>query len=532
MILQEFRERRGTRGRHAGAPLPLLGRRPGLATLGLWLGVAFIAAVAWLIRAVGITTNYDIFIDEVTYTRIADNLATGHGLVLYGQPFDLHPPAAFALFALVIKVFSLRGPEASVLFDLRPFVALLGAITCAVVFLLVAGIARWRAGAIAAIIVTLDPFQIFYDSHVMLEAPAQLASAVTVLLLAWSLRGRSERESWALTLLGGLAAGTAVCAKEYFGLVIALALLICLVTGWVMERAKAAAALAVALGCLVLSESLTILTSGFPAWWNQVGSGLLRLVGSQQTTGFNSASVHVSFLSRAAANAPHYGITYLILGAGSIAGFLQVAAVWRHRSEWRETAGADDRGRLLVAVWSVAAAAYVFYATALGTLEEQVYYLLLTPALCTLVLAAAHALPRWRAHWRKVAIALIGVVLVADSAVWMAVHRTPDNEYRQLLAWESTHIPDGSTMAVTDSIAQFLLPGVVLGDWATVPALKANHVDYVLVNTTLTTQGYGFATPEFERYLQAHATVVFRATGPTDGALTVYDVTPITGARP
>jgi 4-amino-4-deoxy-L-arabinose transferase-like glycosyltransferase len=530
VILQEFMDLRAARGRHAGSPVPIADERPWLATLGRWSGAGGVLAAAWLIRAIGITTSYDVFIDEVTYSNIARSLASGGGLVLYGKPFDLHPPAAFALYALAIKVFSLHGPVASVLFGLRPFVALLGAMTCAVVFLLVSGVARWQVGMVAAVVVALDPFQIFYDSHVMLEAPAQLASAVTVLLLALSLRGRSERESWTLVILAGLAAGTALCAKEYFGLVMALALLICLITGWVLERAKAAAALGLMLGSFVLSEALTIVTSGFHQWWVQVGSGLLRLVGSQQTTGFNSSAVHVSFLSRAAADAPHYGVTYLILGAGSIAGFLQLVGVWRRRSQWRHMAEGKDRGRLLVAIWAVAAAAYVFYATALGTLEEQVYYLLLAPALCTLVLGAAHALPRWSPHWRKLAVALTGVVLVADSAVWVAVHRTPDAEYRQLLSWESEHVRTGSTVAVTDTIAQFLLPDVVLGDWATIPALKAHHVDYVLVNTSLTSQGYGLATPEFQRYLQAHATVVFRATGPTDGALVVYDVQSITGA--
>ena len=51
------------------------------------------------------------------------------------------------------------------------------------------------------------------------------------------------------------------------------------------------------------------------------------------------------------------------------------------------------------------------------------------------------------------------------------IHRRSDDEYRQLLAWTPTHIPQGSTVAVTDYTAQFLLQGLILGQWATVPAL-------------------------------------------------------------
>ncbi|HEY0936491.1 MAG TPA: hypothetical protein VGD91_22480, partial [Trebonia sp.] len=115
-------------------------RQPGLrahALLVRWGGAVAVAVAAWLIRATGITVNYNIFIDEVTYTRIADNLATGRGLTLYGQPFDLHPPAALALLAVAIKIFSLHGSLATVLFGLRPFVALLGTLTCALVFVLI-----------------------------------------------------------------------------------------------------------------------------------------------------------------------------------------------------------------------------------------------------------------------------------------------------------------------------------------------------------------------------------------------------------
>jgi hypothetical protein len=283
--------------------------------------------------------------------------------------------------------------------------------------------------------------------------------------------------------------------------------------------------------CYFLSESLVIATSGFQPWWNQSTSGLRRLIGSEQITGFNSRAVNVSLESKLIADAGHFGVTYLILGLGAVAGILQVITVIRHRTDWLSSAQPADRGRVLVALWSVAGTAYLVYATLIGTIEEQMYYLLFTPSLCTLILAVSSVRPRLAVHWRKIAVALLGAVIVADSAVWAGVHQRPDDEYRQLLSWAPKHLPEGSTVAVTEDTAQFILQGVVIGDWATVPALIEHHVDYVLLSTTLVSQGYGLAKPNLEQYLQAHATVAFRATGPSEGALVLYNVRAITGAR-
>lgn len=498
-----------------------------LAALTPWLPALAIIGAAWVIRLIGITTYYDIFIDEVTYSQISDNLATGHGVTLYGTPFDLHPPAGFGLYALIIKLFGLHGSILDVLFGLRPFVALCGAVSCGLVYILISTVMDWRFGAVAAAIVALDPFEIFYDDHVMLEAPAQLATVTAVLLLVLTLKVKSSRQSWALTVLGGLAAGVSMCSKEYFGLVLALMLLLCVVTGWSLKRIQAATALVIMMASFVLAQILLMLTGGFQAWWDQVGSGVRRLIGAEQITGFNSATVHVSLLSRVAANASHFGVTYVLLGTGAVAGLAVLIATFRRRKQWRLKAGGRNRARVLVCTWAFAASCYLGYATVFGTLEEQMYYLLLMPAICALVIWVS----RLRLSGQMVAAVVLAVFLVIDSVVWFTVHRTPDSEYRTLVTWATSHLPAGSTVSVTDSTAQFILQREVLGQWATLPELKQHHVDYVELSTDLTKQGYGIATVEFEQYLDAHAKLVFQVNGPSDGSLEIFDVRAITGAR-
>jgi 4-amino-4-deoxy-L-arabinose transferase-like glycosyltransferase len=497
-----------------------------------WGGAVAVAAGAWVIRAVGITTDYNIFVDETTYSRIADNLATGRGVTLYGAPFDLHPPAGFAIMAVAIRAFSMHGSLEMVLFDLRPFVALLGALTCGLVFVLVGRLTNWPLGLAAAAVIALDPFEIYYDSHVMLEAPAQLAAVASIGFLTASLDRTSQRSSWLLTACGGLAAGLALCIKENFGLVLAVTLLLAVALGWVLERAKAAFALVLMIGSYLLSQALLVLTSGFGPWWRQVGSGLSRLVGVEQTSGFNSAAVHVSLVSRVTADATHYGVTYLLLGLGAVAGGWQVINAVRHRAQWRCEATSVARAQLLVALWATVAVLYLAYSTGFGTLEEQLYYVLLVPGLSSLVIWCYRARPaRLGKNWLKIFAAAVAVVLIADAAVWTAVHSTPDDEYRQLVAWVPRHLPAGTTVAVTEYTAQFLLHGVVLGQWATVPELVAHRVDYVLLSTALVSQGYGIGTPAFERYLDEHAKIAWEAKGPSSGDLILFDVQAITGAR-
>ena len=522
------------RGRHSAPTRAIAVGRRCPAALTYWLILIMAAGAAWLIRMDGINRNYDIFIDEVTYARIADNLATNHGLVLYGQaPFDLHPPAALALYALFIDIFAIHGPISGVLFQLRPVAALLGSIACVATGALVARVTDWKAGLTVAAIAMIDPFEIYYDSHVMLEAPAQLAAVLTIALLTRSLYSETKRTEWLLIVTSGFAAGFTICAKEYFGLVIGLVLVCCTVTGWTVRRSQAGIALAIMGGCYLLSESLVIKSTGSRAWLNQSTSGLRRLIGIEQTTGFNSAAVHVSLLSRLAANASHYGVTYLILGTGALVGLLQLLTVLLRHRQWPQEATPAGRGRLLVVLWTAAAAVYVGYATVFGTLEEQTYYLLFLPALCSLVVAIRRHSWSWAAWRGKVTIPVIALtaVLLADSAVWVGVHQRTDDEYSQLLAWSGRWLPEGSTVSVTEGTAQFLLPGVVLGDWTTVPALISHHVDYVLISTALVDQGYESARPAFARYLRNHAPTVFRATGPSEGALIMYDVRAITGAR-
>ena len=480
---------------------------------GAWIiGIGVIAVLA---RLISLRTANDLFIDEITYTNIAINIAHGHGVTLYGQPFELHPPAGFGLFALVILVFGLHGGTESVIFSLRTVDVVLGSATCVVTYLLVERASNRWVAAIAALLMAIDPLVITYDSRVMLEAPAQLATVTAMLLLVVAIRTPVTSASrWRWLLAAGMAAAVVFCTKETFGLVLGLALVLLVLTGWCVNRREAVFVLGVALIGYAGSVVTMGLSYGFGVWWRDQIGGASRLVGTSQITGFNSPHVHVSIVSRFLADLPTFAMSYLILGFGIVAalGLLVRLKPWKASPAPRETSALVTA---LVAIWTVSATAYLVYATLIGTIEEQMYYILLLPSAISLCLwFAGRPEPRSR-QWQRIGVALVTLALLFEAVVWVTVHSHQDDEYRQMLAWEAVHVPPTAVVSATEDLSQFLLSRGIIGQWNTIPELKSHHVDFVVFNLSLVDQGYGLADPSFERTVQREGRLVFEANGAT-----------------
>src|ERR1700677_5159698 len=177
-----------------------------------------IVVIALLARLTALTTSNDIFIDEITYTNIARNIAHGHGVTLYGQPFALHPPAALGLFALAILAFGIHGGTESVIFSLRHVDVVLGAGICMLTFLLVERAASRAVAVAVAALIAIDPLVITYDSRVIITAPAKFAGVSAFLFLARA-TGAIVSSRWRCLIAAGAAAAVVLCTKETFGLV-------------------------------------------------------------------------------------------------------------------------------------------------------------------------------------------------------------------------------------------------------------------------------------------------------------------------
>ena len=124
----------------------------------------------------------------------------------------------------------------------------------------------------------------------MLEAPAQLATVTMFLLLAVATApaaGAQARRWWLVA--AGVAGATALCTKETFGWWWSWLLLVsCAPAGgsWPDGRPSWSVLTASGYGISVVAMGLS---NGFGVWWQAQIGGVLRLVGTQQITGFNSS---------------------------------------------------------------------------------------------------------------------------------------------------------------------------------------------------------------------------------------------------
>ncbi len=495
----------------------------------VWPAVTLLVAVAAGMRLYNIDRAYDFFIDEVTYTGIAHNLATGHGLTLYGQPFYLHPPAGFVVLAAGMLLTGTHGQIDQLLLHLRLVTALAGALSCGLAYALVRRTGARRAALATGLLLAVDPFIIQYDSQVMLESLAQLAAVTALLALAVGLTSDRAAVSRRALVGAGLAAGLTMATKETFGLVIIATLVAMWVTGWVLPRAEAGRLALIGLGAyLVVTLGGAWFWGGLGAWFADKVHGVERLVGLAQDTGFNAPTTHVTLASRITANIGQFGTTYLLLGLGGLAtlGLLSQLRPWR--AEWAEATG-RERVVLAVAMWSFCACAYLGYAIALGSLEEQMFYIMVLPVVACLCLWVERRATSWRRPVRRLAAAGLVSLLALNLSIWVTVRTTRDDAYEQFLTWERGNIRPGTVMSVTEFTAQFLVNDAVLGEWASISEMRAHHVDYVLIVTNLVQQGYGLGTPSTLAALERTAPLVFEAHSRGEGDLRLYDVRALTG---
>lgn len=488
------------------------------------IGAIAFAAVAAVLRLIQITASYNLFIDEATYATIARDTTLAAGPVLHGVPFVLHPPLALLLLAVPAHLLGTHDIAALVA-ELRPFVAVVGALTVAVLYLTLHRAGLRKAAFVAAALVALDPLIISFDSRVMLEAFAQLF-AVLMIAAAIGSATAARRARWRWTVLTAVA-GTAVFGtKETFGLVILATLIVVAVSA---PRGQRRPPLLAAGGTLVgygLVSLAMINWAGFGTWWHMRTDGLSRLLGTRQVTGFKTDGTQDSFWNSLLPNAVELGAAYAVLVIGGVCALSLLWYVFRRRSSVGDLPPlAALAAARVVAIWAVCSCGYLAYAIAFGSLEEQMFYIAAAP--CAAAIAIRVFLIGRRAL-RRVAVAGVAVIVAFQVATWTLVHTTPDDVYAEMLDQITDVAPAGSTMSVTEETGQFVLSGYTMGQWATVPELRANDVEYVLLSDHLVQHGYGIADQQFVDEVREHGSLVLSVQG-RESDLELYDVRDWTG---
>jgi dolichyl-phosphate-mannose-protein mannosyltransferase len=480
--------------------------RPRTALPAPLLVPAGLGVLALLVRVFGLRTANDVFIDEVTYASFADQIAHGQLPHTDGQPFFLHPPLSFVLNALVERVFGLSGDAMDLALQLRWTNALLGAVTVVVAYRLVRRLAGPVPALVAGLVLVTDPFVLRMDGRVMIETPAGLAVLTGWLLVLRALDREPGPARTRGALAAGLVFGLALVSKD---MTAAFTLLPLVAAGlwratlpWATVRRVL---VAVPLPYLVWLAVVT--ANGLVGeFLRQKLTGLLRMVGVIQETGFNAAP-DASLAARLVEMIGRFGTSYVLLGLCAMAGLVG--------------AFSTVPVRRLVGLIALFAGLLGVYCVVAGAAEEQFGYYVVLAAVVATPVAVLELIGR-RPALRVPLIALSLLFCVASAVLGLQARAATDDGLVRARAWMSA-LPAGTTVGLTSVTGEFaLLPHE---GWAVLPSLASldrSGAQYVLTQSQPLSQGYGYAAPQLVDWLTAHAQPAFSATGPTAGDTVVW----------
>ena len=471
-----------------------------------WIALS-VGLLALAFRVFGVQRANDVFIDEVTYADLAREIADGKMPSILGNPFFLHPPASYALNALVIRVLGLEGHPMDLALQLRWVNTVLGALTVVACFLLVRRLVGVGPAAVAAVIQASDPFVLRMDGRLMMETPAGLAVLSGWLLVLHLIDRKWDRTRLWLELSAGLVFGLAIVTKDMTAVFTVVPLVAA--TFW-----RKTVPLLTALRILVVSAVPYLIYLGviaanglLPQFIEQKSVGVLRMMGAVQMTGFNSVP-GVNLTERLIDMAGRFGTSYLLLGLSILAG--TVAAT------------SQVTNRRVIGLFSLFTGFVGIYSVFFGAAEEQFGYCVVLAALVSTPVALA-MLVSWRPRLRRITTAAVAVVAVLSLGLGIQARSVVDDGLVRARDWMNAELPGSSKVGLTSVTGEFAL--MPHEGWEVLPSLQSLRnagAEYVLTQGRPLSEGYGFAAPELLDWLEGNAQPVFIFTGPTSGETVVW----------
>lgn len=483
------------RGRRRANRSPWLLRRP------LWVAM-IVGLLALVFRLFGVERANDVFIDEVTYAEIAQQVSHGQLPSILGNPFFLHPPGSFALNGLVIRVLGLEGHPMDLALQLRWVNTILGTLTVVVCILLVSRLVGTVPAVVAGVILASDPFVLRMDGRLMMETPAGLAVLSGWLLVLLVLDSKAGRRRARREVAAGLVFGLAIVTKDMTAAFTVVPLLAALFWRRSVPMPTALRVLAGSIVPYAIYLSVVAANGLLPQFVEQKSVGVLRMVGAVQMTGFNTTP-KVDLTARLVDMASRFGTSYLLLGlsivAGAVAAFSPVAS------------------RRVIGLFSLITGFVGVYSVFFGAAEEQFGYCVVLVALVSTPVAAAIVVS-WRVRLRGVVTAAAAAMAVLSLLLGIQARSVVDDGLVRARDFMNAELPESATVGLTSVTGEFaLLPH---RGWEVLPSLlslRDGNAQYVLTQGRPLKEGYGFAAPELLNWLQENAQPVFTFTGPTSG---------------
>ena len=309
----------------------LLQSRAGLSTV---LPALALVLAAFGVRSIGLTSSFELWVDEMLYAELGASVARGELPNLPDGPFFLHPPGFFIVEAIAIRIFGITGDSMELVYQLRWVSAFCGALTVGLIFLVLRRPAGVPIAFVAAGTAVFEPFVLRNNSRVFLETTATLFVLIGLVIVVERLaRGDADR-GWrgqVALVLAGLAMGYGVFSKDVLA-VCTLAPVV-LAVFWRRTLPRRDAAVLVGTTAVPYAVYLIVLvaTGWFGDWFTAKSQGALRMLGFVQSTGFNAPNAP-SLVDRILAQVGSFGTSYVLLLVCPLAG---VIAAFSARPERR-----------------------------------------------------------------------------------------------------------------------------------------------------------------------------------------------------
>jgi hypothetical protein len=366
----------------------------------------------------------------------------------------------------------------------------------------------------------LDPFCIRQNDRVLLETAMMLWVLLGYLVYTSLIGRRPSRGTAARAIGAGLLFGLALLTKDEAALLTLLPLLAASALGWGPRRLLTMLTIGAAVVPYGIYVDVAAANGNLGALWLAKTSGIQRMLGLIQVTGFHSRGGG-SLPARLIAEGVYFATTYLVLALAVPAVVLMLRR-------------GGPLPRMLALLYGAAAVA-LGYAVFVGTLEEQELYLLIVPSLLAIPVATtlmhgptrARTWPAARTSRRTPLIAALVLALCVNLATWVQWIRRPDDGVVRLLSYMAVHVPAraGVTVASGTDVIQFALADRYhAGTWVTAAARSREHVRYVVVPWAEVNQGYGNLTASQVQHLVGRGRLLFSFHGRTYGDLALYQL--------
>jgi 4-amino-4-deoxy-L-arabinose transferase-like glycosyltransferase len=469
-----------------------------------------VGLVAFACRALAVQRSFELWVDEMVYTDLGDAVSRGQLPNLSGEPFFLHPPGAFLLEGLFIKIFGLHGDVMAQTLDLRWLNAGLGALTVVTGFLLVRATAGLRLSILCAALLAFDPFILRNNGHVFLETPAVFAVLLGFLIIVTGLATHGTgRLGIGRAITAGVLLGYGVLTKD--ALIMFAIVPIVVAAFWKRTIHSRDTVTILVSAAVPYSAYLIVVTAEglFGTWGSSKISGIRRMVGLQQTTGFNAPNAP-GLWGRLIDQTQHFGTSYVLLLVCPIAGLIAVTSA--------------NPARRLVGLAAVSMGFFGIYAALFGTLEEQYGYGVMIAGIGALVAATAELASRRPRLGRSVLVTCV-VITIATVGLGIRAVAVPDNGFQRVREWVTANLPQTARVGVTNSTGQWAFRGDDrFGVWPSARAMLNHDCQYILTQSLPTSQGYGYVKNSMLEWLQAHARPVFTFEGLTNGHTVIWYV--------